>query len=70
VCTPAGVPKTALARIRAAFDAGLALADTQKRLAEQGVYPKPLAADQFAAFIRAERARWAKLVKDVGIKPQ
>ena len=32
--------------------------------------PTPLTADKFAAFIRAERTKWAKLVKDVGIKPQ
>jgi tripartite-type tricarboxylate transporter receptor subunit TctC len=69
-CTPAGVPRPALAKIRSAFDAALALPDTQKRLAEQGVYPHPLSADKFAAYIRAERAKWAKAVKEVGIKPQ
>ena len=25
---------------------------------------------QFTAFIRAERTKWAKVVKDAGIKPQ
>ncbi len=44
--------------------------DTRKRLAEQAVYPGTLTAEQFAAFIRAERAKWAKVVKDVGIVPQ
>ena len=70
LCTPAGVPKAILARIRAGLAAALALPDTRKRLAEQGVQPNPLTAEQFAAFIRSERAKWAKVVKDVGIEPQ
>ncbi|HKA41908.1 MAG TPA: tripartite tricarboxylate transporter substrate binding protein [Burkholderiales bacterium] len=69
-CTPAGVPEPVLVRIRAALAAALALPDTQKRLAEQSVHPEPLSPEKFAAFIRSERAKWAKLVKDVGIKPQ
>jgi tripartite-type tricarboxylate transporter receptor subunit TctC len=70
LCTPAGVPKATLARIRAAFAAALTLPDARKRLADQGIQLTPLTHDKFAAFIRSERAKWAKLVKDVGIKPQ
>jgi tripartite-type tricarboxylate transporter receptor subunit TctC len=32
--------------------------------------PRALAAEKFAAFIRAERDKFAKVVKDAGIKPQ
>jgi len=70
LCTPAGVPKATLARIRAAFAAALALPDARKRLADQGIQVTPLTHDKFAAFIRSERAKWAKIVKDVGIQPQ
>ena len=70
LCTPAGVPKAVLARIRAALAAALALPDTQKRLADQGFQPSAMTPAQFAAFARAERAKWAKVVKDVGIAPQ
>jgi tripartite-type tricarboxylate transporter receptor subunit TctC len=70
LCTPAGVPKAALARLRAALAAALALPDTRKRLAEQSIQPSTLTAGQFAKFIRSERDKWAKVVKDVGIKPQ
>ena len=70
LCTPAGVPKAVLVRIRAGLAAALALPDTRKRLAEQSVQPNPMTAEQFATFIRAERAKWAKLVQDVGIVPQ
>ena len=70
LCTPAGVPKATLARIRAAFAAALALPDARKRLADQGIQVTPLTHDKFAAFIRSERAKWAMIVKDVGIQPQ
>jgi tripartite-type tricarboxylate transporter receptor subunit TctC len=70
LCTPAGVPQAVLVRIRSGLAAVLASPDTKKQLADQGMQPTPLMAEKFAAFIRAERAKWAKVVKDVGIKPQ
>jgi tripartite-type tricarboxylate transporter receptor subunit TctC len=45
----------------------LALPDTHRRLTDQSVQPNPLTPGKYAAFIRAERAKWAKVVKDVGI---
>lgn len=70
LCTPAGVQEAVLGRIRAGLAAALASPDTKKQLADQGMQPTPLMAEKFAAFIRAERAKWAKVVKDVGIVPQ
>jgi tripartite-type tricarboxylate transporter receptor subunit TctC len=70
LCTPAGVPAPVLARIRSSLDAALALPDTLKHLSDQSMQPTPMTAQKFAEFIRSERAKWAKLVKDVGIKPQ
>ena len=29
-----------------------------------------MTAEKFAVFIHAERAKWAKVVKDIGINPQ
>jgi tripartite-type tricarboxylate transporter receptor subunit TctC len=70
LCAPTGVPGPALAKLRAVLPAALAVPDTRKRLAEQGVQVTPLTHDKYAEYIRAERAKWTKLVKDVGIKPQ
>ena len=70
LCTPVGVPKAIVARLRAALAAALALPDTRQRLADQGVNPGAMTTEQFAAFIRSERTKWAKVVKDVGIEPQ
>jgi tripartite-type tricarboxylate transporter receptor subunit TctC len=70
LCTPAGVPEPVLARLRAALGATLALPETKKQLTDQSIQPHPLAGEKFAAFIRSERAKWAKVVKDVGIEAQ
>ena len=70
LCTPAGVPGAELGRIRGALARVLALPQTQKHLAVQGMQPKELTAEKFAVFIRTERDKYAKVVKDAGIKPQ
>ena len=44
--------------------------DVQRRLMEQGVDPAPSTPDQFAAFIRTETEKWAKVVKDAGVPQQ
>ena len=59
-----------LARIRSGLVAALAQPEVRKQLADQGMQLTPLMADKFAAFVRSERAKWKKVVKDVGIEPQ
>ena len=69
LCTPGGVPKAALARIRTALSEALAQPEVRKRFTDQGFQVTPLTHEQFAAFVRAERAKWSKLVREVGIEP-
>jgi tripartite-type tricarboxylate transporter receptor subunit TctC len=70
LCTQSGVPQAALARLRAALAVVLEQPDTRKRLTDAGFQPHVMPGEKFATFARAERAKWAKLVKDVGIEPQ
>ena len=70
LCTQSAVPAPALARLRAALAAVLALPETRKRLTDQGFQFHPMSPEQFAAHIAAERAKWAKVVKAIGIEPQ
>ncbi|MGZ5231796.1 MAG: tripartite tricarboxylate transporter substrate-binding protein, partial [Burkholderiales bacterium] len=70
LCTNAGAPRAALSRLRSALATTLAQPDTRKRLVDQGFQLYVMSADKAAAFVHAERLRWAKLVKEVGIAPQ
>jgi tripartite-type tricarboxylate transporter receptor subunit TctC len=67
LCTPRGVPARRLARLRTATEKALAMPETRKRLAHQGIQLTPLTDKKFAEFIRSEAAKYAKLIKDVGI---
>jgi tripartite-type tricarboxylate transporter receptor subunit TctC len=70
LCTNAGAPPAALRRLRNALAKTLAQPDTRKRLVDQGFQLYVMSADKAAAFVHAERTRWAKVVKEVGIAPQ
>ena len=70
LCTNAGVPQAALARLRTALAAVLEQPDTRKRLVDQGFQMHVMPAEKAAAFVRSERAKWAKVVKAIGIEPQ
>jgi len=70
LCTNRAAPQAALERLRGTLAAILSQADTRKRIADHGFRPHVLPADQFALYARAERARWSKLVKDIGVVPK
>lgn len=70
LCTNAGAPQAAISRLRTALAATLAQPDTRKRLTDQGFQLHVMPAEQFAAFVGTERAKWAKVVKAMGIEPQ
>jgi tripartite-type tricarboxylate transporter receptor subunit TctC len=70
LCTNAGAPAAALRRLRNALATTLAQPDSRKRIVDSGFQLYVMSADKAAAFIHAERTRWAKVVKEVGIAPQ
>ncbi len=66
---PAGTPEAVLARLRAEVNKTLVLPDVRERLSSSGgVEPWITSPEEFAAEIRSEYAKYAKLVKDVGAK--
>jgi tripartite-type tricarboxylate transporter receptor subunit TctC len=70
LCAPAAVPKTVVAKLNADLHKALNAPDVQRRLMEQGVDPAPSTPEEFAAFIRAETGKWAKVVKEAGVPKQ
>lgn len=65
---PAGTPGDIVHRIQQEVAKSLATPAVRERMLAQGADPVGNTPEQFAAFIRAETAKWAKVVKDSGAK--
>ena len=66
---PAGTPEPVLSRLRAEVNKALALPDIKDKLRNAGgVDPWITTPEEFAAELRSEYAKYAKLVKEVGAK--
>jgi tripartite-type tricarboxylate transporter receptor subunit TctC len=65
---PAGTPRAAIARIHADAVRALALPDVKERLAAMGAEGVGNTPERFTAFIGDEIRKWAKVVKDAGLK--
>jgi tripartite-type tricarboxylate transporter receptor subunit TctC len=66
---PAGTPEAVIARLRAETNKALVLPDVKEKLSNAGgVEPWITTPEEFAAEIRDEYAKYAKLVKEVGAK--
>lgn len=63
---PAATPPATLANLRRALAGVLASPEVAGKLREQGIEQRALAAEQLAAFNRAEIDKWAQLVKRSG----
>jgi tripartite-type tricarboxylate transporter receptor subunit TctC len=68
VFAPAGTPPAAVERLHREFARALASADVRERMLALGAEPVGGSAAQFAAYIRAEAAKYARLVKSSGAK--
>jgi tripartite-type tricarboxylate transporter receptor subunit TctC len=64
---PAGTPREIIKRIEAANNQALKSPDVQKALAAQGFAPFIGTAEDFDAFYRSERDKWAKVIKASGM---
>jgi tripartite-type tricarboxylate transporter receptor subunit TctC len=64
---PAGTPREIIARLNAEIVKALALSDVKKRLLDSGIIATSSSPEDFAAYIRAETARWARVIKEAGI---
>ena len=66
---PAGMPEATLGRLRAELKKALESADVKQKLnAAGGLDPYVATPEEFAALIKRDYAKYAKVVKDIGIK--
>src|SRR5262249_45294846 len=66
----AGTRVPLLDKLHADITSVLRLPDVQQRLNEVVMPPAPTSRQEFDQFIRAEIARWARVIKDAGIPQQ
>lgn len=67
---PAGTSQSIVDRLDKDVARILALPDIMKRFANDGAEPDPMSQGEFRKFVAAETAKWSKVVKQAGIKPQ
>lgn len=68
ILAPAKTPQPVVARLQKDIAAVLAEPDTRERYATLGIEPVANAPEQFTEQIRADLARWEKVVKQAGIR--
>ncbi|MBC7711405.1 MAG: tripartite tricarboxylate transporter substrate binding protein [Rhizobacter sp.] len=66
---PAATPKPVVTKLHAEVQKALQSAEVKERMTSVGGEVTPGTAEQFAALIRSERARYEKLVREAQIKP-
>jgi tripartite-type tricarboxylate transporter receptor subunit TctC len=66
---PAGLPEPILRRLNTAAVQALKTPDLAKKLRAMGFEPSPTTPEEFRQFIRAETAKFARVIVEAGIKP-
>ncbi len=64
---PAGLPREIVERLHAETMRAVARDDVRARFATLGVEPMPLSPAEAGEFMRAERERWAKVIRDANL---
>jgi len=70
ILAPAGTPRAIVDRLHQESVKVINTPDMQAKLIAAGVDPDPITPEQLGEKIRNETARWGKVVKAAGIKPQ
>jgi tripartite-type tricarboxylate transporter receptor subunit TctC len=70
VFAPAGTPKPIVERLNLEINKILASPDMQKKLRDAGADVRISSLEEFAAFTKAESAKYLQIIKDSGVKPE
>ncbi len=66
---PANTPPAVVARIAGDVRKVIASDEVQQALKKRGIDPATAASPEFAGLVRSDLVKWAKIVKDAGVKP-
>jgi tripartite-type tricarboxylate transporter receptor subunit TctC len=67
ILAPAKTPKPVIDKLNAAMTAALATDAVKQKIEAQGLEVDTMTTERFAAVIKEDLARWAKVIKDAGI---
>jgi tripartite-type tricarboxylate transporter receptor subunit TctC len=67
---PAALPRELAVRLNQAINKTLADAGVRDRLAQQGLEAQAMTSEQFAELVRADVARWGKIIREVGVRAE
>ena len=70
VFAPAGTPDDVVAKLNTEINRIMGSPDIRERLMQQGLDPLTGTPGQLAALVRSEIPKWAKVIKEAGIKPE
>jgi tripartite-type tricarboxylate transporter receptor subunit TctC len=68
ILAPAGTPRDIINRLNAEWIRMAAMPDTQEKMQKAGLDPVTSTPEEFSKFIKAETARWAKVIKEANIE--
>jgi tripartite-type tricarboxylate transporter receptor subunit TctC len=68
VIAPPGTPRDIVARLNSEIGRIYSQPEMRENLGRQGAEVRTNSPDEFATFIRTEKAKWAKVVKDADVK--
>ncbi len=69
VFAPAATPKDIVGRLNAEISRALTLPDVKERLSREGAETAPNSPEQFGKFIQSEIAKFARIIKESGARP-
>ena len=67
---PAAVPRDIITKLHAGVVRALQNPEVRQRLLNDGAEPVGSSPEEFAAYLRSETAKWAKVIQAAGIKPE
>jgi tripartite-type tricarboxylate transporter receptor subunit TctC len=70
VLVPAKTPRNVIDKLNAELVRIISAPDTKEQLAKQAAEPVTNSPSEFAAFLKADRLKYDKIVKDAGIRPE
>src|SRR5262249_52126231 len=68
VLAPGGAPRLMVERLNAELVRIMRAPDLQERFAATGTEPRTSTPEEFGEYLRQETAKWAKVVKEAGLK--